>query len=309
MKTLPIRLPQNLPAYEILDKEGVVVISDDTAERQDIRPLEIGLLNLMPEKEKTERQFARLIGSTPLQVRLTLMRITKHTPKNTTPEYLSKFYKSFDEIKHKKFDGIIITGAPIEKLQYEDVKYWKELCEIFAWTSDNVHSVLSVCWGAMAMLYYRFGIKKFPLKTKAFGCFHQDNLFPNSPYLRGISDEIIIPVSRWTKIKTEDINKFPELDLLLASSNMGPCLIEESKKNILFMLNHIEYETNSLNEEYQRDLKSSVSSSIPIDYFDKNNTNLKPKNRWRSNAHIFFGNWINEIYQKTPYDINLIGKL
>ena len=296
-----------MPAYKILSKEGVMVMSEVSAERQDIRPLEIGLLNLMPEKEKTERQFARLIGSTPLQVKLTLIRITKHKPKNTPEEYLSQFYKSFNEIKTQNFDGIIITGAPIETLEYEEVQYWEELCEIFDWTSMHAHSVLTVCWGAMAMLYFRFGIKKYPLKKKAFGCFRHENLSPSSPYLRGVSDDIIIPISRWTKIKNKDVENFPELKILLDSDDMGPCLIEQSAQKTLFMLNHIEYETNSLNEEYQRDLKSSPTSPMPLNYFEKNDPSLKPKNRWRSHAHLLFGNWINEIYQETPFDINLIG--
>ena len=301
-------MPQNLPAYDILKNEGVMVMSEDTAERQDIRPLEIALLNLMPEKEKTERQFARLIGSTPLQVRLTLIKVTKHIPKNTPKEYLSQFYKSFHEIKNKKFDGIIITGAPIEKLAYEDVHYWEELCDIFEWTSKNAHAVLTVCWGAMAMLYYRFGIKKIPLKDKAFGCFRHKNFSPQSPYLRGISDDIVIPISRWTKIRNEDIRHFPELKVLLDSNDMGPCLIDHRARNTLYMLNHIEYETNSLNEEYQRDLLLSAKTPIPTDYFHENNPTLKPTNRWRSHAHLLLGNWINQIYQETPFNMNLIGE-
>ena len=305
---MPIRLPDNLPAYNILSEEGIMVMSNDTAERQDIRPLEIGLLNLMPEKEKTERQFARLIGATPLQVKLTLIRITKHKPRNTSSKYLNQFYKSFEEIKSKKFDGIIITGAPIEKLDYGSVHYWKELCEIFQWTSTNSHSVLTVCWGAMAKLYSQFGIQKFLLEKKAFGCFRHENLCPNSPYLRGISDNIIIPISRWTKIKREDIKKFSELTILLDSKEMGVCLIEHRKSNTLYMLNHIEYETDSLNEEYQRDLISNTKTQIPINYFEEDSPYLKPINRWRSHAHLFIGNWINQIYQETPFDINLIGK-
>ena len=306
---MPIRLPENLPAHQILTEEGIMVMSDDTAERQDIRPLEIGLLNLMPEKEKTERQFARLIGATPLQVKLTLIRITKHKPKNTSSNYLNQFYESFQEVKDKKFDGIIITGAPIEKLDYDSVQYWKELCEIFDWTSTNSHSVLTVCWGAMAKLYFQFGIQKSLLKEKAFGCFRHENLCKNSPYLRGISDNIVIPISRWTKISKNDVEKFTELNVLLDSKEMGPCLIEHPSTNTLFMLNHIEYETNSLNEEYQRDLISNSQSPMPKDYFENDDPSLKPVNRWRSHAHLFIGNWINKIYQDTPFDINRIGQL
>ena len=303
---MPIRLPSNLPAFKTLSEEGVMMMSEYSAERQDIRPMEIALLNLMPEKEKTERQFARLIGSTPLQVKLTLVKITNHKPKNTSPEYLSKFYKSFNEIKDKKFDGFIITGAPIEKLEFEKVNYWSELCEIMDWTLKNVHSVFSVCWGAMAMLYYRYEIKKEILKEKAFGCFNHLNLSPNSQYLRGISDEIVIPVSRWTKINSYELLKIPNLQILLDSKQMGACLIEEKDNDILYMLNHIEYETNSLKDEYLRDLKRNISTKIPSDYFEENDPSLKPTNKWRSHAHLLFGNWINQIYQNTPFDINKI---
>ena len=283
------------------------MMSEDSAERQDIRPLEIGLLNLMPEKEKTERQFARLIGSTPLQVKLTLVKISNHKPKNTSQEYLSKFYKSFKEIKNKKFDGFIITGAPIEKIEFNDVNYWEELCQIMDWTIKNVHSVFIICWGAMAMLYHRFGVNKKILKDKASGCFRHINLEPNSPYLRGISDDIIIPVSRWTKINSFDLKKIPELKILLDSEKHGACLIEESKNKILYMLNHIEYETNSLKDEYLRDLKNNSNTPVPYNYFAENNPNFKPINRWRGHAHLLFGNWINQIYQEAPFDKAKIG--
>ena len=219
---------------------------------------------------------------------------------------MSQFYKSFKEIKNYKFDGIIITGAPIEKLAYETVNYWRELCEIFDWAVTNAHSVFSVCWGAMAMLNFRFGINKYPLSRKAFGCYRHENLSPNSPYLRGISDEIIVPISRWTKIKVEEVKRNSELKILLNSTDMGPCLIEEQKSRNLYMLNHFEYETNSLNEEYQRDLNLFNSAPKPENYFPKEEPNLKPKNRWRSHAHLLFGNWINQIYQETPFDINSI---
>ncbi len=304
---MPIRLPSNLPAFKTLSKEGVMMMSEDSAERQDIRPLEIALLNLMPEKEKTERQFARLIGSTPLQVKLTLVKITNHKPKNTSPEYLTKFYKAFKDIRNKKFDGFIITGAPIEKLDFSDVNYWEELCQIMDWTLTNVHSVFSICWGAMAMLYHRFGVNKEILKEKASGCFRHANLEPNSPYLRGVSDEIIIPTSRWTKINSSDLLSISDLKILLDSREMGACLIEENSSRTLYMLNHIEYETNSLKEEYLRDLRNDKNTQIPFNYFKNNNPKLKPVNRWRSHAHLLFGNWINQIYQEVPFNLEKIG--
>lgn len=306
---MPIRLPSNLPAFKTLSEEGVMMMSEDSAERQDIRPLEIGLLNLMPEKEKAERQFARLIGSTPLQVKLTLVKITNHKPKNTSPEYLSKFYKSFNDIKNQKFDGFIITGAPIENLEFEQVNYWKELCQIIDWSSNNVHSVFAICWGAMAMLNYRFGINKIPLKEKAFGCFRHSNLAPYSPYLRGVSDDIIIPVSRWTKINSSDFSNIPDLKILLDSKYMGACLIEEINNKTLYMLNHIEYETNSLKDEYLRDLKNNNKIRLPYNYFKDDNPDLEPLNRWRSHAHLLFGNWINQIYQEVPFDIEKVGNV
>ena len=286
-----------------------MVMDDFHATRQDIRPLRLGLLNLMPKKIQTENQFARVIGATPLQIELSLIKMTTHDTKNTAASHMEAFYRSFKDIKEsgEKFDGLIITGAPIEHLKYETVTYWDELIKIFEWTRTNVHSVFGVCWGGMAMLYHLYGIKKYDLNEKAFGCFRHDNIAPGSPYLRGFSDDFIIPVSRWTELKQADLNKHAQLRTLLASSEVGPCLIEDQKNNALFILNHFEYDSDTLKQEYDRDLEEGKEIFFPKDYFPENDPNKSPKNRWRSHAHLLYGNWINEIYQKTPYDLNAIG--
>lgn len=306
---MPIKIPSNLPAFDVLKKEGVMVMDDFHATRQDIRPLRLGLLNLMPKKIQTENQFARVIGATPLQIELSLIKMTTHDTKNTAASHMEAFYRSFKDIREsgEKFDGLIITGAPIEHLKYETVTYWDELIKIFEWTKTNVHSVFGVCWGGMAMLYHLYGIKKYDLNEKAFGCFRHDNIAPGSPYLRGFSDDFIIPVSRWTELKQADLNKHAQLRTLLASSEVGPCLIEDQKNNALFILNHFEYDSDTLKQEYDRDLEEGKEIFFPKDYFPENDPSLPPKNRWRSHAHLLYGNWINEIYQKTPYDLNAIG--
>ena len=306
---MPIKIPSNLPAFDVLKKEGVMVMDNFHATRQDIRPLRLGLLNLMPKKIQTENQFARVIGATPLQIELSLIKKTTHDTKNTAASHMEAFYRSFKDIREsgEKFDGLIITGAPIEHLKYETVTYWDELIKIFEWTRTNVHSVFGVCWGGMAMLYHLYGIKKYDLNEKAFGCFRHDNIAPGSPYLRGFSDDFIIPVSRWTELKQADLNKHAQLRTLLASSEVGPCLIEDQKNNALFILNHFEYDSDTLKQEYDRDLEEGKEIFFPKDYFPENDPSISPKNRWRSHAHLLYGNWINEIYQKTPYDLNAIG--
>ena len=304
---MPIKLPENLPAFQVLSQEGVSVLSDDQASRQDIRPLKIALLNLMPKKIQTENQFARLIGSTPLQIDLNLVKMSQHKVKNTAATHMEEFYRSFSEIKEEKFDGLVITGAPIEHLDYEDVSYWGELCEVFSWAQTNVFSTIGVCWGGMAMMYHSHGIKKHLLPQKAFGCFRHKNLFPSSPYLRGFSDDCIIPVSRWTEMLQEDIDNNSDFHTLLSSKQVGPCLVENKKRRSLYIFNHLEYDSLTLKEEYDRDLAASSAPQIPVNYYPNNDPNKKPKNRWRSHAHLLYGNWINEIYQKTPYNISEIG--
>ena len=304
---MPIKIPRNLPAYDILQNEGVMVMSSQLAEKQDIRPLQIILLNLMPEKIKTETQFARLIGATPLQIEFTLLRVSSHISKNTSKEHLENFYKTFNDIRNQKYDGLIITGAPIEHLPFEEVDYWGELKTILEWAQNSVHSVFGVCWGAMAMLYYFYKIEKIILKKKALGLFRHRNRNTISHFLRGFSDDLIVPVSRWTEISANDIACHKNLEILLDSNEVGPCLIDDREKNFLFLLNHLEYDSNTLNEEYLRDKDAEKDFQVPRNYFPNDNPQLDPINRWRSHAHLLYGNWINEIYQTTPFDIQKIG--
>ena len=304
---MPIKIPKNLPAYKALKDEGVMVLSEAAATRQDIRPLQIGLLNLMPTKIQTETQFARLIGATPLQIELTLIRMSEHHSKNTSPVHMEEFYQPVSKILSKKFDGLIITGAPIEHLPFKDVTYWTELCKVFEWTQTNVYATFGVCWGGMAMINYFHDIKKHLLDKKKFGCFWQQNLEKNSPFLRGFSDECLIPISRWTEVKQEEIERNTNLKTLLGSPDTGPCLVEDYKHRAIYIFNHFEYDSDTLKQEYERDKSNSLEARIPKNYFTGDNPELAPSNRWRSHAHLLYGNWINEIYQNTPYDINNIG--
>jgi homoserine O-succinyltransferase/O-acetyltransferase len=304
---MPIRIPDTLPAFEALVNEGVRVMTETMAVRQDIRPLQIGLLNLMPNKIKTEVQMARLVGASPLQVELSLVRIGGHKAKNTSEEHLLSFYQTWEEMKHRKFDGFIITGAPIELLDYEDVTYWDEMKQILDWTTTNVHSTLNVCWGAMAAVYHFHGVPKHILKEKAFGVYRHQNLAPASVYLNGFSDDFGVPVSRWTEVRRSDIQAVPGLEILMESPEMGICLVHEKTGKRLYMFNHVEYDSTSLADEYFRDVNAGVPIKMPHDYFPHNDPGLAPQNRWRSHAHLFFGNWINEIYQTTPYDLERIG--
>jgi homoserine O-succinyltransferase len=305
---MPIKIPDTLPAFETLVQEGVRVMTETAAIRQDIRPLQIGLLNLMPNKIKTELQMARLVGASPLQVELSLIRVGNHKAKNTSEDHLLAFYQTWEEVKDRKFDGFITTGAPIETLPYEDVNYWGEMQQIFDWTETNVHSSMNVCWGAMAAIYHFHGVPKYELKEKAFGVYRHRNLKPSSVYLNGFSDNFEVPVSRWTEVRRSDIEKSPDLEILMESSGMGVCLVHERKGKRLYMFNHVEYDSTSLSDEYFRDVNAGVPIKMPHNYFPHNDPSLAPQNRWRSHAHPLFGNWINEIYQTTPYDLNDIGK-
>ena len=305
---MPITLPENLPAFDVLTREGVMVMSEGRAARQDIRPLRIGLLNLMPKKIQTENQFARLIGATPLQIELSLIRMTEHETKNTAAEHMAEFYRPFQEVKGERFDGLIITGAPIEHLPFEAVTYWDELREVFDWTQGHVHSTLGVCWGGMAMINHFHGVEKHMLPAKAFGCFRHRSLAPASPYLRGFSDDCVIPVSRWTEMRQPEIDAHPELFTLLGSDEVGPCLVEDPKHRALYIFNHFEYDSGTLKEEYDRDIAAGKPIAVPGNYYPDDDPARAPVNRWRSHAHLLYGNWINEIYQTTPYDLAEIGR-
>ncbi len=305
---MPIKLPENLPAYSVLQNEGVMVMSEGRAARQDIRPLRIGLLNLMPKKIQTENQFARLIGATPLQIDLHLIRMSEHQTKNTAAAHMEEFYRPFQEVKDQKFDGLIITGAPIEHLAFGDVTYWDELTEVMDWTQTNVHSTFGVCWGGMAMINHFHGVAKHMLDAKAFGCFRHQNLAPASPYLRGFSDDCVIPVSRWTEMKQAEIDAAPGLRTLLGSDQVGPCLVEDQEHRSLYIFNHFEYDSDTLKQEYDRDVSEGTPINVPQNYYPDDDPARHPMNRWRSHAHLLYGNWINQIYQTTPYEMDEIGR-
>ena len=304
---MPIKIPETLPAYDVLRHEGVMVMSEDAARRQDIRPLQIGLLNLMPKKVQTETQFARVIGTTPLQIELTLIRMSEHQSKNTSAAHLEAFYQPFREARERRFDGLVITGAPIEHLDFEDVSYWDELREVFDWTQTHVHSTMGVCWGGMAMLHHFHGVPKHKLPAKAFGCFRHRATTPSARLLQGFSDSLLIPVSRWTEVRGEDVALHPELAVLLHSEEVGPSLIEDPGHRAYYMLNHLEYDSTTLGEEYARDVAAGGTITMPHDYFPDDDPGRAPENRWRSHGHLLYGNWINEIYQTTPYDIAEVG--
>lgn len=304
---MPIRLPEDLPAFDTLRDEGVYVMTDRRAERQDIRPMRMALLNLMPDKIATETQFSRLIGATPLQIQMSLIRMSEHRSKNTSASHLEQFYRPFEEVAAEKYDGLIITGAPIETLPYEEVTYWDELTEIFDWIQTNVHSTMAVCWGGMAALYHLHRVPKVVLEEKLFGCFTQRNLAPTSPYLRGLSDEFLVPVSRWTEIPRAEIERVEELTILIDSAESGPCLVEDAANRLLVNLNHFEYDAETLKREYDRDVAAGSDIAVPACYYPGDDPDLPPQNRWKSSAHLLYGNWINEIYQTTPFDVAEIG--
>lgn len=283
---MPIKIPDTLPARETLIKEGVAVLSDSDAIRQDIRPLRIGLLNLMPNKIRTEAQIARLIGASPLQVELTLVMVGGHTPKNTPAEHLISFYQDWAQVRDAKFDGFIITGAPIETLPFEDVTYWDELTQIFDWTQSHVHSGFYICWGAMAAAYHFHGVPKHTLQKKAFGVYRHSNLAETSPYLAGFSDDFQIPVSRWTEVRRNEIEKAPGLNILMESEATGPCLLSDPGRRSLYCFNHIEYDSTSLKEEYERDVAMGKPIDPPHGYFPDDDPGAEPLNRWRSHAHL-----------------------
>ena len=304
---MPIKIPATLPAFDVLSREGVSVMDEDAAARQDIRPLRIALLNLMPKKIQTENQFARLIGATPLQIDLNLIRMSDHKTRNTAAEHMESFYRPFSEVKDEKFDGLIITGAPIEHLEFEDVDYWNELTRVLNWTQTNVHSTMGVCWGGMAMINHFHGVKKHMLDDKAFGCFRHKNLDSRSPYLQGFSDDCVIPTSRWTEMHQSEIDASDGLKTLLGSDEVGPCVVQDPKHRGVYIFSHFEYDSVTLKQEYDRDVEAGTPINIPTNYYPGDDPSQEPTNRWRSHAHLFYGNWLNRIYQTTPFEMDDIG--
>ncbi len=301
---MPIKIPNSLPAAKTLADENIFVMTETRAMTQDIRPLKILLLNLMPTKIDTETQLARLIGNTPLQVEVEFIHTASHESKNTSKEHLFSFYKTFDQVKHKKFDGMIITGAPVEMLEFEDVEYWGELTEIFEWTKTHVHSTFHICWGAQAGLYYHFGIPKVPLKEKMFGVFEHTVDYKNPILFRGFDDVFLAPHSRHSTVLREDIEKVPELKILASSEKAGiyACMTQNGKQ--IFITGHSEYDAGTLAKEYFRDKDKGLDIKVPENYFPDNDDTKTPKVSWRAHANLLYSNWLNYfVYQTTPYDI------
>ena len=307
---MPIRIPNDLPAAKTLHEENIFVMSETRAVTQDIRPLKILLLNLMPKKIETETQFSRLLSNSPLQVELELIHTKTHQSKNVSNEHLLSFYKTFDEVKHRSFDGLIITGAPVEQLNFEDVNYWQELCEIMEWSKTNVYSTLHICWGAQAGLYYHYGVKKYPLENKLFGVFDHKVDYKNSILFRGFDDIFKIPHSRHTTILKEDIEKIPELRILSTSDKAGIFALSTDGGRQIFITGHPEYDALTLNAEYIRDVNENRPITIPENYYPDDNPALPPIVSWRASANLLYSNWLNYyVYQSTPYDIADIKNL
>lgn len=305
---MPIRIPNDLPAAEILQQENIFVMTHTRAITQDIRPLELVVLNLMPTKIATETQLTRLLGNTPLQVHLELMHTTSHESKNVTPEHLLSFYKSFDELKDRKFDGMVITGAPVEQMPFEEVDYWDELCEIMEWSKTHVHSTFHICWGAQAGLYYHFGIQKHNLPKKLFGVYPHHADYKRSILLRGFDDTFYVPHSRHTTVWREDIEAVPELKILASSEQAGVYAVMSKEGHQIFITGHAEYDPLTLEAEYLRDKKLGKPISVPENYYPDDDDTKPPIVRWRGHANLLFSNWLNYfVYQTTPYDIMTIG--
>ena len=304
---MPIKIPNNLPATEILHNENIFVITETRALTQDIRPLKILLLNLMPEKITTETQFARLLGNTPLQVKLDFLQTATHKATHTDEQHMIDFYHTFDEIKNNKYDGMIITGAPVEQMEFEEVNYWGELCEIMEWSKTHVTSTFHICWAAQAGLYYHYGIKKYALPKKLFGVFEHEVEYKNSILFRGFDDKFMVPHSRHTEIRREEVEAVPELRILASSEKAGVYVISTDKGRQIFVTGHSEYDANTLKNEYVRDKNSGLPIEIPENYFKDNDDSLPPVVSWRSHANLLYSNWLNYfVYQTTPYDIENI---
>ena len=301
---MPIKIPNDLPAAATLQSENIFVMPETRAITQDIRPLEILILNLMPTKIVTETQFARLLGNTPLQVHLEFLYTQSHMATHVSAEHLFTFYKTFDEVRDRRYDGMIITGAPVEQLPFEDVEYWQELCSIMDWSRTHVHSTLHICWGAQAALYHHYGIEKVPLEKKLFGVFPHTVVRTQSPLFRGFDDVFYIPHSRYTENRLEDIQKVPELELLAISQQAGVFAVKSADNRRFFITGHPEYDPETLANEYFRDVNKGIDINIPDNYFPNNDPKQPPLVRWRSAAQLFYTNWLNYyVYQTTPYDV------
>ena len=306
---MPIKIPNGLPAQQILESENIFVMHEARAETQDIRPLKIALLNLMPTKIVTETQLSRLLGNTPLQVELELVQVSSHKAKNTSEEHMLAFYKTFDEIADRYFDGMIITGAPVEQMPFEEVNYWPELCRIMEWTKTHVHSTFHICWGAQAGLYYHFGIDKIPLEKKMFGVFPHKVVYKNPILMRGFDNEFWVPHSRHTSIRREDVLAVPEIRILAESEEAGLYAMATKHGKQVFITGHSEYDPDTLDREYRRDRDAGLPIDVPKNYFPDDDDTKQPVVRWRGHANLLYCNWLNYfVYQSTPYDVDAIGR-
>ncbi len=304
---MPIKIPNDLPAVKTLADENIFVMTETRAITQDIRPLKILMLNLMPKKIETETQFSRLLGNSPLQVELELIHTRSHQSKNVAIEHLLSFYKTFEDVKENNYDGFIITGAPVEQMEFEEVEYWDELCEIMEWSKTHVHSTLHICWGAQAGLYYHYGIKKVPLEEKLFGVFPHRVEYKKSMLFRGFDDEFMVPQSRHTTVMREDIEAVSDLKILASSQEAGVYAVRSKKYNQIFITGHSEYDADTLKGEYLRDLSQNKPIKIPKNYFPQDNPKKAPMVSWRAHANLLFSNWLNYfVYQTTPYDIKKV---
>ena len=306
---MPIQIPNDLPAAGVLQQENIFVMTQKRAESQEIRPLEIVLLNLMPTKIVTETQLSRVLGNTPLQVHLELMMVSSHKPKNTPQEHLLNFYKTFDELKDRKFDGMVITGAPVELMEFEEVNYWDELCRIMDWSKTHVHSTLHICWGAQAALYYHYGIQKRLLPKKLFGVFLHHADYKRAILLRGFDDQFWVPHSRHTTVDRADLEKIPGMKILASSEEAGVYAMMTDKGRQIFITGHSEYDGDTLAREYLRDKNAGLPIELPRNYYPDDDDTREPLVRWRSHGNLLFSNWLNYfVYQTTPYDIMSVGE-
>lgn len=307
---MPINIPNNLPAFKTLVQENIFVMSDEKAARQDIRPLKVAIVNLMPTKIVTETQLLRLLSNTPIQVDITLIKTATHNPKNTSREHLINFYSTFDEIKDQYFDATIITGAPVELLDFESVNYWDELCKIMEWTKTHCFSTVHICWAAFAGLYYHYGIQKRILDKKMFGIFPHKKNAVNHPLLNGFDDVFMVPHSRYTEVSMEDIERHPDLALLAYSDIAGAYIVADRTNRQIFITGHAEYDLTTLKTEYMRDVEKGLPVDMPYNYFPNDNVNLTPAFTWRGHASLMYSNWLNFcVYQETPFDLRQIEKL
>lgn len=301
---MPLKLPKRLPAIEALKAENIFVMDSERASQQDIRPLKIAILNLMPIKEQTENDLIRLLSNTPLQLEIEFMMIPQHVSKNTSALHMQEFYTPFDEMCHRKYDGMIITGAPLEQMDFEEVSYWRILQRIFNWAATHVTSTMYICWAAQAGLYHFYGVPKYPLEKKMFGIFKHRSYDPSNPIFRGFDDEFYVPHSRHSEIRSEDIQKHPELTILSESRESGVYMVVARGGRELFVTGHSEYSPLTLDSEYKRDLFNGLAIDMPVNYYRNNDPNESPLVRWRSTANLLFSNWLNYyVYQQTPFDI------